>query len=75
MTKKTTKKTPNPTPPVMIDTTVDDMNDLALRIWEGQSVSLPLKDRVERIVMRLKAKGYDDMSQLTLPKEGFKKYL
>lgn len=38
----------------------DEMNDLARRIWDGQSVSLPVKLRIERIEARLRDKGYTD---------------
>jgi hypothetical protein len=46
-----------------------EMNDLALRIWDGQSVSLPRKLRESRIVSRLKDKGYTDeeLIKLELP--------
>lgn len=51
------------------------MNDMALRIWDGQSTDLPLNERVKRIVSGLKEQGYEDMSGLELPAEGFGKYL
>lgn len=41
------------------DFIVEEMNDLALRIYEGQSPDLPVRWRVERIVKALKSKGYD----------------
>lgn len=37
----------------------EPMNDLAKRIWDGQSISLPEADRVNRIVAALKDGGYD----------------
>ena len=39
---------------------ISEMNDLANRIWEGQSSSLPKKVRMSRIIFRLKNKGYTD---------------
>lgn len=45
----------------------DEMNDLALRIWDGQSVSLPRTTRVNRIISRLKDKGFDCIDKLELP--------
>ena len=57
------------------DKPVDDLNNLALRIWNGQSASLSLKDRVHRIVKAAKSRGYDDFSGLSLPAQGFEKYL
>lgn len=42
------------------------MNDLARRIWEGQSISLHHVERVRRIAERLRAKGYD-LEGLVLP--------
>jgi len=52
--------------------TGDEMNALAMRIWDGQSISLPLTERVKRIKARLTEKGYDT-STLTLPADD--KYL
>jgi len=55
---------------------VADMNLLARRIWDGQSISLPLITRVGRIKSALAAKGYEkDISSLSLPATGFKKFL
>lgn len=52
------------------------MNDLAMRIWEGQSVSLPLGDRVRRIKAALIDREYgDELEALFLPVENFKAYL
>lgn len=56
-----------------VNTDADEMNALALRIWDGQG-SIPLIERVERIVNALKAKGYDT-TKLVLPDPGYKKYL
>jgi hypothetical protein len=53
---------------------VADMNALALRIWDGQSIDLPLIERVKRIKSALLDKGYD-LDGLSLPDPGFKKYL
>jgi len=55
--------------------TTKAMNDLALRIWEGQSPDLPKKIRVERIAMRLRDRGYEDLKALDLPAEDYKRYL
>lgn len=52
-----------------------EMNALALRIWEGQSVSLALIERVERIKKGLAGQGWTDLSALVLPDPGFRKYL
>lgn len=52
------------------------MNDLALRIWNNQSVSLPLGERVRRIKRGLIEQGYEDnLSALVLPVDGFERYL
>lgn len=53
----------------------EKMNALALRIWEGQSVSLPLIERVARIKKGLEGQGYTDHSGLVLPDAGFRKYM
>jgi hypothetical protein len=50
---------------------VAQMNDLARRIWEGQSQSLPLIERVGRIRYRLKEKGFTAIDQLELPNDGY----
>lgn len=50
------------------------MNELARRIWDGQSVDLPLNERTRRIVRALKDKGFD-VAGLSLPNPGFRKYL
>lgn len=53
---------------------VDDMNDLARRIFEGQSPDLHPRVRVERIVLRLREKGYN-LEGLKIPIEGFERWL
>lgn len=50
------------------DDSADAMNALAMRIWEGQSIDLPLNERTRRIVAGLNEQGYTDTSKLTLPK-------
>lgn len=61
---------------VVADEAVAAMNAHALRIWEGQSISLSLKDRVERIKAGLVEQGHAErLSALVLPAEGFEKYL
>lgn len=52
----------------------DAVNNLALRIWEGQSPDLPLIERVTRIKNALLAKGYE-LDGLNLPHKDFRKYL
>lgn len=42
------------------------MNELAARVWAGQSESLPRHERVRRIERALAAQGYD-VSGLELP--------
>ena len=55
---------------------INTMNDLARRIWEGQSISEPLNWRVMRIKEGLTHHGYDDLFEhLELPEKGFKKYM
>lgn len=52
------------------------MNEHARRIWDGQMPSLPIRERVARIVRGLQKQGYTDMSGLLLPtKEDYKRYL
>lgn len=53
---------------------VADMNDLARRIFEGQSPDLHPRVRVERIVLRLREKGYN-LEGLQIPIEGFERWL
>ena len=43
------------------DARIASMNELAVRIWDGQSVSLPKKERLARINTALTAKGYEDI--------------
>lgn len=88
MTKKATKKAAkkdevalNPEQPFQHPGTVDDMNLLANRIYEGQSIDLGLGDRISRIRAALKDKGYStsDIENVELPEhnsgEDYKKYL
>lgn len=56
-----------------LNTDTAAMNDLARRIWDGQG-SIPLVERVERIVNALKDKGYD-ITGLELPDPEFRKYI
>ena len=53
------------------------INALALRIWNGQSVSLSLRERVQRIKAALIEHGHGDkLSELQLPtNEDIKRYL
>lgn len=47
---------------------VDSMNNLARRIWDGQSVSLPSAERKRRITEALIAQGYQEkLNELSLP--------
>lgn len=50
------------------DDTTGVMNELAFRIWEGQSIDLPINERTRRVVAGLNAHGYTDTSKLSLPK-------
>ena len=51
-------------------------NTRAAAIWEGQSSSLTVLERVGRIKLALKAKGFEDFSNITIPtKIEYKKYL
>ena len=59
----------------LIETAVAQMNDLANRIWEGQSPSLPLNERVRRIKNSLKEKGFTAIDQLVLPGKEYKRFL
>lgn len=53
---------------VVNDNIIDVMNDLANRIWKGQSVSLPRHERERRIKAALVDKGYSDcLDKLELP--------
>jgi len=48
----------------------------AAKIWAGQSNTLSLLERVGRIRMALKDKGFDDFDNLVLPTtEDYRKYL
>ena len=60
------------------DPRIDAMNAYALRIWDGQSISLSLVDRVRRVVDGLIAQGYADIvsPHLALPiEEDWRKWL
>jgi hypothetical protein len=48
---------------------------LAMRIWNGQSVTLSTRERVERIKRGLAEQGYTDLSVIELPAENFKRFL
>ena len=52
----------------------EPMNSLALRIWNGQSLSAPEDWRVMRVIEGLKSHGYD-IAGLALPVENIGKYL
>jgi len=52
----------------------EKMNMHARRIWDGQSPDLSLKDRVSRIIVGLAEQGFSTEG-LSLPVEGFEKYL
>ncbi len=56
---------------------LDPMNAYALRVWENQSVSLSLRERVQRIKSALIEQGFEDkLDTLELPtKEDFKRFL
>ncbi len=47
--------------------------DLANRIWAGQSPDVPVIERVQRITNALKDKGFD--LDITLPHEDAERYL
>jgi len=56
--------------------TLEWANDRAAKIWEGQSSSLSTLERVGRIKLALKDKGFTDFTKLTLPtKLDYKKHL
>ena len=56
--------------------TLEWANARAAAIWEGQSSSLTVLERVGRIKLALKAKGFEDFSNITIPtKIEYKKYL
>jgi hypothetical protein len=54
---------------------VREMNDLARRIFNGQSPDLTDQVRVERIITGLKNQGYTDMSKLNLPVENIERFI
>ncbi len=52
------------------------MNAYARRIWDGQSCSLPLRHRVERIVAALQDQGMgDELGELSLPAAGYERFV
>ncbi|MFA7256057.1 MAG: hypothetical protein WC047_00580 [Kiritimatiellales bacterium] len=54
----------------------DDMNDLAARIFEGQSPDLPLNERVRRIKNAVIERGWGGLLPLLIiPAKGFERYL
>ena len=56
--------------------TLEWANARAAAIWEGQSSSLTVLERIGRIKLALKAKGFEDFSNITIPtKIEYKKYL
>ncbi len=56
--------------------TVEWANERAAKIWEGQSESLSIIERVGRIRMALKDKGFSRWDELVIPTDGdYKKYL
>jgi hypothetical protein len=71
--KPTATKTAVPEQAEMAE--LDPMNALAKRIWNNQSVSLSPRERVERIKRGLLDQGFDDFSTLSLPIEGFERFL
>jgi hypothetical protein len=44
--------------------------DMALRIWEGQSIDVPIQERVERIQRALVAQGLSPLVELPHPDAG-----
>lgn len=65
-------------PAVAVDKfqTLEWANDHAAKIWAGQSPALSLLERVGRIRMALKDKGFDDFDNLVIPtKHDYKRYL
>lgn len=57
-----------------VEDPVAAMNAYALKVWEGQSVSLSLKERVERVVNAVVGQGFTTEG-LVLPAAGFGRYL
>jgi len=52
------------------------MNDLAARIFEGQSPDLPLNERVRRIKNAVIERGWESLLPLLIiPAKGFERYL
>jgi len=64
------------TEPVDKFKTLEWANDRAAKIWEGQSSSLTTLERIGRIKLALKAKGFEDFTKLTIPTNlEYQKYL
>ena len=56
---------------MVITTTVDSKaQDMALRIWEGQSVDVPVWERVRRIQEALVKQGLSPLVELPHPEAG-----
>jgi len=52
------------------------MNDLAARIFDGQSPDLPLNERVRRIKNAVIERGWESLLPLLIiPAKGFERYL
>ena len=65
-----------PTGPTLNEVRISKMNDLARRIWEGQSISEDLGWRVGRVKEGLDGQGYTDLLEhLELPEKTFKRYM
>lgn len=57
---------PKPTPPAAPPSD-DPMQSYAMRVWDGQSISLPIAERVRRVEAALAEQGCTDMSAINLP--------
>jgi hypothetical protein len=58
------------------NTETELMNDLAARIFEGQSPDLPLNERVRRIRNAIIERGWESLLPLLIiPAKGFERYL
>jgi len=56
--------------------TLEWANERAAKIWGGQSVSLTILERVGRIKLALKERGFTRFDELVIPTtEDYKKYL
>jgi hypothetical protein len=54
---------------------VDRMQNMAQRIWDGQSISLPTKTRVERLEKALLDQGFEPIMHRLREPEGFESAL